>query len=238
MKKNMYKFCVSICLICSIQQPNIFICVLVSYLLSALYVMIQLFDNYFLMHLTTFFELRDFIQLTKTSNLFREQIVLDYLKQRIDESIVLNISNRIILKNYSLREIDDRKTNELVFETENLGYSYQEIYDNSTILMLYIETITITTPTRQYEWSGYISQMNLSCEYDDNIILRIYYIDWYELQLQIFIDSYNKQVTKIKFVFPQIKKRISIAQRLYSYALVFVCSLFEEAKFTKQRYIS
>ena len=190
------------------------------------------------MHLTTFFEVCDFIQLTKTSNLFREQIVLDYLKQRIDESIVLNISNRIILKNYSLREIDDRKSNELVFKPEKLGYSYQEIFDNSTIMMLYIETIKITTPTRQYEWSGYISQMNLLYQYEDDIGLRIYCIDWYDLQLQIFIDSYNKQVTKIKFVFPQITKRVSIAQRLYSYVLVFVCSLFEEAKFTKQRYIS
>jgi len=198
--------------------------------------MIQRFDNYFLMHLTTFFEVCDFIQLTKTSKLFREQIVLDYLKQRIDEKIVLNISNRIILKNYSLREMDDKKSNELIFETENLGYSYQEIFDNNALMMVYIETITITTPTRQYEWSGYISQMNLL--YDNDIGLRIYCLDWYDLQLQIFIDSYTRQVTKIRFVFPQIKKHISFAQRLYSYAFVFVCSLFEEAKFTKQRYIS
>jgi hypothetical protein len=189
------------------------------------------------MHLTTFFDLRDFIQLTKTSNLFREQIVLDYLKQRIDESIVLNISNRIILKNYSLREIDDRKSNELVFKTENIIYRFYE-FNKNALMMLDIETITITTPTRQYEWSGYISQMNLLYQYDNDIGLRIYCIDWYDLQLQIFIDSYNKQVTKIKFVFPQITKRVSLAQRLYSYALIFVCSLFEEAKFTKQRYIS
>ncbi len=47
--------------------------------------MIYLFDNYLLMHLTTFFHVSDFSRLVKTSKLFREQIVLELLQNRMEQ---------------------------------------------------------------------------------------------------------------------------------------------------------
>ena len=62
--------------------------------------MLQFFDNYLLMHLTTFASAADFSTLVKTTHLFREPMVLECLERRLSDSISIDISDRIVLRNY------------------------------------------------------------------------------------------------------------------------------------------
>ena len=186
--------------------------------------MIQRFDNYLLIHLSTYMSLPEFTKLTMTSHLFREPLVLDYLKKLICNSFSLNISNRIIIEDYSLREINNDLT-EITFTNKNITYNFSGQYKENSVSLYNFETITITTPARQYEWSGYICKMSL-----DYVGYRVYYLDYYNLKLEIFIDAYNREITKIRFEYPQ-----KVDHSFFKTIVYLFYSLFDT---TKQLYIS
>lgn len=189
--------------------------------------MIQRFDNYLLIHFSTYMSLPDFTKLTMTSHLFREPLVLDYLKQMICNSFSLNISNRIIIQDYSLREISNDLT-EITFTNKNITYNFSGQYKENSVSLYNFETITITTPARQYEWSGYICKMSLDFDNDSNY--RIYSLDYYNLKLVIYIDSYNTKINKIRFEYPS-----KVKHSFFKTILYFMNLLFDK---TKQLYIS
>ena len=153
--------------------------------------MIYLFDNYLLMHLTTFFHVSDFSRLVKTSKQFREQIVLELLKTRIEESFSLTISNRHCLQSCQI----DNELRRITFPANiKCRFSGQ---DDSIVYLTDNETIRIVTPCREYEWSMCITSLGYTL--DDELGCRIYTLNYYNLVLQIFVDVNNDEILKINF---------------------------------------
>jgi hypothetical protein len=153
-------------------------------------IMIHLFDNYLLMHLTTFFNVSDFSRLVKTSNLFREQIVLELLRKRITQSFYLTISNRHVLRCF---QFDCE--NQITFPANiKCRFSGQDV---SIVYLADKETITIVTPCREYEWTGYITSLGYTL--DDELECRIYIVHYFNLLLQIFVDVNKGEILKFQF---------------------------------------
>ena len=156
--------------------------------------MIHLFDNYLLMHLTTFFHVSDFSRLVKTSTLFREQIVLELLKKRITQSFYLTISNRHILQSVQI-VCENQISFPANIKCRFLGYDFYD--DDSIVYLTDKETITIVTPNREYEWSGCITSFGYTL--DDELECRIYIVHYYNLLLQIFVDVNKGEILKFQF---------------------------------------
>lgn len=155
--------------------------------------MIHLFDNYLLMHLTTFFHVSDFSRVVKTSTLFREQIVLELLKKRITQSFLLTISNRHILQ--SVQIVCE---NQISFPANiKCRFSVQDHDDDSMVYLTDKETITIVTPCREYEWTGYITSLGYTL--DDELDCRIYTLNYFNLVLHIFVDVNKGEILKFQF---------------------------------------
>ena len=152
--------------------------------------MIHLFDNYLLMHLTTFFHVSDFSRLVNTSTLFREQIVLELLRKRITQSFYLTISNR-----HNLQSVQIVCENQISFPANiKCRFSGQ---DDSIVYLTENETIRIVTPCREYEWSMCITSFGYTL--DDELGCRIYTLNYYNLVLQIFVDVNKGEILKIQF---------------------------------------
>lgn len=186
--------------------------------------MIHLFDNYLLMHLTTFFYVSDFSRLVKTSKLFREQIVLELLQKRMEQSFTLTISNRHCLQCYQRIGV-----NQISFPA-NIKCRFSGQDDDSIVYLTDNETIRIVTPTREYEWSMCITSLGYTL--DDELGCRIYTLNYYNLVLQIFVDVNKDKILKINFT-KQPDYHI-----LYSFWIWIVSSITNKILMKDYRYIS
>ena len=185
--------------------------------------MIYLFDNYFLMHLTTFFHISDFSRLVKTSTLFREQIVLELLQKRMEQSFSLTISNRHVLRCFKI--IDKTQ----ISFPANIKCRFSG-YDDSIVYLMENETIRIVTPCREYEWSMYITSLGYTL--DDELECRIYTLNYFNLVLQIYVDVNKGEILKFQFT-KQPDYHI-----LYSFYIWIVNSITNKILMKDYQYIS
>lgn len=188
-------------------------------------IMIHLFDNYLLMHLTTFFHVSDFSRLVKTSTLFREQIILDLLRKRIEQSFYLIISNRHVLRCF---QFDCE--NQITFPANiKCRFSGKE-EDDSIVYLTDNQTIRIVTPCREYEWSMCITSLGYTL--DDEIGCRIYTLNYFNLVLQIFVDVNKAEILKINFT------KHPNYHILYSFWIWIVKSITDKILMKDYQYIS